>query len=249
MVGGMVGGMHSMVERGMGALSRMKTGIENMPGRFSGAVRSGLNNMKSQYRAGMASTIPPKPPEPYTGPTVLQLHPTQNNAARGARGELDHMSQTELSKLRGGPAAPTPGPSSPSNAAITPEGGGLAGASPLAMAAGMAAVGGVTSYATGGNFGQGALLGAAGGYGMMKAGMAGSALKGSQLKGSFLGKEMGGNLAKMTKGARTAGREFFGDTGNRRAAMLAGAGLSGMVFGGNRRSHKRGFNSRRGNGF
>jgi hypothetical protein len=121
--------------------------------------------------------------------------------------------------------------------------------SPLGTAVAMGAVGGGVSYMTGGNFGQGAALGAAGGYGIMKAGMAGSALKGGQLKRSFLGKEAGGNLAKMTKDARKAGREFFNDTGSRRAAMLAGSGLTGMVFGGNRRSHKRGFNSRRGNGF
>lgn len=150
-----------------------------------------------------------------------------------------------------GGGAATPGASLASNADVGGAGssGFLAGMSPLGTAVAMGAVGGGVSYMTGGNFMQGAALGAAGGYGMMKAGMAGSALTGKQLKGSFLGKEMGGNLAKMSKDARRAGRDFFADTGSRRAAMLAGSGLTGMVFGGNRRSHKRGFNSRRGNGF
>lgn len=114
------------------------------------------------------------------------------------------------------------------------------------MAAGMAAVGGVTSYATGGNFGQGALLGAAGGYGMVK--------------GIGMGAKYGAkNFAKGTMtgdASRKATAFMIGANGgsgsgvaNRRGAMLAGSALSGMVFGGNRRSHKRGFNSRRGNGF
>ena len=37
-------------------------------------------------------------------------------------------------------------------------------------------------------------------------------------------------------------------TAGRRAAMGAGAGLGGFMFGG-RRSHRRGFNARRGSGF
>lgn len=93
-------------------------------------------------------------------------------------------------------------------------------------------IGGVTSYATGGEFGQGAMAGTMGGL----------AIRGG---GHILNsnKQLAG---KMSEGLQSATSAFVD---NNRAAMLAGGGLTGFVFGGKRESKKRGFNSSRGNGF
>jgi hypothetical protein len=108
---------------------------------------------------------------------------------------------------------------------------GLAGE--LAFGAiGGGVVGGGVSYLSGGEFGQGAMVGAiagaglAGGYhGALKLGQAG----------------IEGFSPKIA--AATAN---FQDANIRRGAFLGGAMLAGGVFGGNR-SHRRGFNSSRGN--
>ena len=101
----------------------------------------------------------------------------------------------------------------------------------LGMSIGIgAATGGVGSYATGGNFGQGAVMGGlAGGVGygtMRKLGQAGVTGYSKQISNFMQGNE---NVAA------------------RRMAFGAGGMLAGGMFGGNR-SHKRGFNARRGNG-
>lgn len=117
---------------------------------------------------------------------------------------------------------------------------------PLGSALAMGAVGGITSYATGGNILQGATLGAGLGFG----GVMG--LKyGAEYASENLGQGMMKDAAMSTRaffagGGPNAGRASA--TGNTRAAMLAGAGLGGLIFGG-RRNHRRGFNSRRGNSF
>ena len=141
-------------------------------------------------------------------------------------------------------ATPTPGaPAVAANTSVS----GLGGAHPVAIAAGMAAVGGVTSYATGGNFMQGAVMGGVGGYAGVK-----GAMYGAKYASKNLGEGMGRDAARTTRAFFLGSKSFGGRSqgiANQRGAMLAGAGLSGMMFGGNRRSHKRGFNSRRGNGF
>lgn len=93
-------------------------------------------------------------------------------------------------------------------------------------------MGGAISYASGGEFSQGALAGTMGGL-AMRAG-------GHVLNSN---KELAG---KMSTGLQSATSAFVD---NNRQAMLAGAGLTGFVFGGKRESKKRGFNSSRGNGF
>lgn len=102
-----------------------------------------------------------------------------------------------------------------------------------AMAAGgLMAIGGVTSYATGGNAGQGAAAGLVGG-GMMYGGMRSAARLGQNGVRGFspkIANFMSGSENKMA----------------RRAMVGSGAALGGMMFGGNR-SHRRGFNSQRGN--
>jgi hypothetical protein len=106
--------------------------------------------------------------------------------------------------------------------ALTAGGGGL--------------VGGAVSYASGGEFGQGfaagATVGVMGGAGMglMRANQSAQAVE----SGFF------SSFNQVASGASTM---------QRRGAVLAGGGLSGMVFGGDRKSHRRGFNQSRGNRF
>jgi len=58
---------------------------------------------------------------------------------------------------------------------------------------------------------------------------------------------MAGKAAGATGGTRMGGMAVFsGLANNRKHATLAGAGLAGMTFGGDRRSHSRGFNGHRG---
>lgn len=108
-----------------------------------------------------------------------------------------------------------------------------------------AGVGGVTSYATGGEFGKGAVAGgmvAGGAYlGMSTMATNSKAINAAVAKGGegfgagVMGAMQGAN--QVIGGASVAGR---------RAALMGGAGLAGLTFGGNRRSHRRGFNQSRG---
>ena len=112
---------------------------------------------------------------------------------------------------------------------------------PMGTALAMGAIGAGVSYATGGEIGQGALAGGIGGA----IGMRAIRSMGSE---GMIGKQI---LASETLGASyiphaAAISEGMSSAGSRRAAMFAGAGLSGAIFGGNRRSHRRGFNSSRG---
>jgi hypothetical protein len=110
----------------------------------------------------------------------------------------------------------------------------MGGGATLLTAGAGGLVGGLASYATGGEFFQGAAAGSIIGAGGVAAGM--GIMNANR---SFLAKNAAGVndlVSSMT-------------TAQRRNAMFGGAGLSGMVFGGDRRSHKRGFNQSRGNTF
>jgi hypothetical protein len=93
------------------------------------------------------------------------------------------------------------------------------------------------SWLTGGGFWQGAFVGALGGH-------AGGAVwdQKAAIKNTVSGFGVGGKaparLSNVFKGV--------GESITRRSAGYLGAGLGGMIFGGNRRSHARGFNSTRG---
>ena len=111
-------------------------------------------------------------------------------------------------------------------------------------------IGGVTSYATGGEFMQGAAAGAMGGFAMRGLyGLAGSKAGGlNQMVASRA--ESGGALSGLAQGMMNSASAGTGmQTMAARHAMMSGAALGGMMFGGNRKSHKRGFNSHRGNTF
>ena len=110
----------------------------------------------------------------------------------------------------------------------------MGGGATLLTAGAGGLIGGVTSYATGGDFFQGAAAGSIIGAGGVAAGM--GIMNANR---SF--------LAKNAAGINDAVSSM--STSQRRNAMFAGAGLSGMVFGGDRRSHRRGFNQSRGNTF
>ena len=119
--------------------------------------------------------------------------------------------------------------------------GSVMGGAGMTVAGGL--IGGGTSYATGGEFGQGFVTGsmvAGGAYlgssaiGANKAALS-TAAKGEGFVGGAAAALSG--AGSMISGASTAAR---------RSAMLGGAGLGGAVFGGDRRSHRRGFNQSRG---
>lgn len=119
--------------------------------------------------------------------------------------------------------------------------GSVMGGAGMTVAGGI--IGGGTSYATGGEFGQGFVTGsmvAGGAYlgssaiGANKAALS-TAAKGEGFVGGAAAALSG--AGSMISGASTAAR---------RSAMLGGAGLGGAVFGGDRRSHRRGFNQSRG---
>ena len=222
--GGLLG--RAVAAAGGSALSAAGRGIKAIPG----AVKSGLNKMGDDFLEGLSSGLGMD--------DMFKNMKLTGDLGMGAMGGAP----------RAAAAGAAAGPSVAANTAIAGGGGGLlAGAHPVAIAAGMAAVGGVTSYATGGNFMQGAVMGGVGGYAGVRGVMAGAKYAGRNLE-----KGMARDAARTTRaflvGSKSFGGRAQGIT-NQRAAMLAGAGLSGMMFGGNRRSHKRGFNSRRGNGF
>lgn len=134
---------------------------------------------------------------------------------------------------------PPPPPSFGSSGSIT--GASSIGGAIFNVAAG-GFTGGMTSYTTGGSFTQGAIAGAAVGAGF------GAAAK-YQLPSranAFVAKQLG------QKGVTGYSKDIAGFTAGfenaavRRGAFGAGAALGGFVFGGDR-SHKRGFNGRRGN--
>jgi len=118
------------------------------------------------------------------------------------------------------------------------------------FAAGMGLAGGAASYITGGEFGQGALMGVAGGATIGR----GVGFLGSKINQSMISSGMKkhiqkagfvGNAASMLERAAPA----IGNS-DRRIAMLGGAGLVGMMGGGHRDNNKRrGFNAHRGNAF
>lgn len=107
---------------------------------------------------------------------------------------------------------------------------GVAQAGMVLMGGGIA--GGAASYATGGNFSQGFGAGA----------VAGGAMFAGSFSAAKLGQKGAGGYASKVSNFMS-GNE---NVNYRRAAFGGGAMLGGMMFGGNR-SHKRGFNSRRGN--
>lgn len=105
-----------------------------------------------------------------------------------------------------------------------------------------AAAGATTSYMTGGNIMQGGLMGAAGGAVMGMGGIRMLAQGGRGVAWQAAKRGVGnGFTSKLTQ--LTYGME---NPANRAYMFGAGGMLGGMMFGGNR-SHKRGFNSKRGN--
>jgi len=209
------------------------------------AIRAALHNTTQHRRRAFTPRQGTYPtanfPKDINPGHALTLHPTQSNMARGLRGEFDTVGGN---LVRGPATGATPG-ATPGAPAVASNAAGGGDWHPLATGAAMAGIGGTASWLTGGSFVQGAVMGGLGGFGAVKGAKWGAGLKDEQITGA-LGKEWGGSVASYTKGARTATREFLGDTSNRRMAMMGGAGLSGFIFGGNRRNHRRGFNSRRG---
>jgi len=137
-------------------------------------------------------------------------------------------------------ANPTPKSGAPTSAGAV--GGNSAGWATAGMIGGSALAGGVTSYATGGDFTQGAMMGGLGGAGMAIGVPKLAKLAKNNPKGwSALNNE--------TFSSSMSSIGNFSATSSGRAAMFAGGGLLGGAMFGGRRSHKRGFNQNRGNGF
>jgi len=158
-----------------------------------------------------ASAAAPPPPTPGASPKVKK-----NNTQPSNEPAVD-------SKVSSKEAAGIPGYQNM-----------MSGGTTLLTAGAGGLIGGAASYATGGEFFQGAAAGSIIGAGGVAAGM--GIMNANR---SFLAKNAAGVndiVSSMT-------------TAQRRNAMFGGAGLSGMIFGGDRRSHKRGFNQSRGNTF
>ena len=143
----------------------------------------------------------------------------------GPKGPLS-MPSPSIGRPSGGALVPTSSPKS--NSGFNRSFGHLSDA---AIGIGIGAMaGGTASYATGGNFGQGAFMGGiagGAGYGMMASKLGQKGVRGFSPK-----------LAGMMSGTE--------NVANRRMMMAGGGMLAGGMFGGNR-SHRRGFNARRGN--
>tara|TARA_Y100001973_G_scaffold39802_1_gene59618 strand:- start:11443 stop:12120 length:678 start_codon:yes stop_codon:yes gene_type:complete len=111
-------------------------------------------------------------------------------------------------------------------------------------------IGGTASYATGGEFWQGAAAGSMGGFAMRGAyrtAFQNSPGLNQMVKSAAEGE---GKFSKMAQGMMQSSQEGRGMmTLAGRHAMMAGAALGGMSFGGNRNNHRRGFNAHRGNTF
>lgn len=121
--------------------------------------------------------------------------------------------------------------------AVKGAGGGHGLAKAAAWGGVSALIGGTTSFLTGGSFVRGAAAGAVGGLLGHKA---------YNNRGAFgahfggVGKSLGIKIPEKAAAAFSVAKL------NRRSAMYAGAGLFGAIFGGDRRSHARGFNANRG---
>lgn len=129
-----------------------------------------------------------------------------------------------------------------------------AGAANIGLTGAAAVAGGATSYATGGEFTQGAVAGGMLGAGL---GMGGASMirQGIGSGGEAASKALKGygyDDAASNVGSFSSGMvDMLGSMttkDSRRAAFGAGAMLGGYTFGGDK-SHKRGFNSNRGNSF
>lgn len=112
-----------------------------------------------------------------------------------------------------------------------------------------ALIGGTASYATGGEFGAGALAGGSMAFG------ARAIHQSLQANSKFLSKGIqqaaGGEGMKAKAAQMVMNNQSSIQTVQQRHAMMAGAGLFGVVGGGerNRNNHRRGFNAHRGNAF
>jgi len=140
------------------------------------------------------------------------------------------------------PSRPAPA-SGPMADAVSEATSGALNAQGLGGMALMGLVGGGASAVTGGEFGQGAVMGMGVGYG------ARSLITTANVRG--LGKSIQSNEKLMANGyAESFGNWASGATMSARAAAFSGAGLGGFFLGGSRQpSHARGFNQHRGNGF
>jgi hypothetical protein len=122
----------------------------------------------------------------------------------------------------------------------------------IGSALGMGLIGGTTSYATGGEFGQGFAVGAAGGFaarGLKRAALNNQASPSGGLTMTKKFDNADGARGVMSSVLNSAGTGL--QTMKARNAMMGGAGLSGVMFGGQRegKSHSRGFNQSRGSRF
>ncbi len=231
--------------------------LGNMGWNRSGARMGPMGNMgwdRSGRRMGTSDGTTPVMAEWDPG-TAMIVHPTHSNAARAAtgtgftlpnrpRGEMIlHPTESNAAK------ATVSNTSAQNQAQFTPH---AVSSSGMMTALGVGAgglVGGIASYATGGEFGQGFAMGmggAIGGKALKRAAMNNMAQQGGlTMTKKYAG--MGG--AKETAASALNAAATSLQTARTRTTMMSGAGLAGAMFGGDRSSHSRGFNQSRGNRF
>ena len=152
------------------------------------------------------------------------------------------------------PPPPSPTPSSTNTPIGDPEGlfGGFSGVTQggLGSLVGGSVLGGITSYATGGEFGQGMAMGGMGAFGIrnLHRGLGANAGHLQKKASNFVGGTAGEGSFLQNRVHQMQNTASF-NTLSQRKSMYMGAGLMGIIGGGNRESKRRGFNSHRGNTF
>ena len=130
--------------------------------------------------------------------------------------------------------------------------GEMGGRGVFGAAIGMGIIGGTFSHMTGGEFGQGFVAGAAGGFaarGLKRMSLNNMADGGGlKMTKKFAGSSFSEGPTAVLKGTLNSAARSA-QTMNTSVAMMGGAALGGVMFGGNRNSHQRGFNQSRGNRF
>ena len=176
------------------------------------------------------------------------------SSTQGGGSPVDQaVKQADDAAAPAGAGAASPPTNQPINTA-DPDGlfGGYSGVTQGGMGSiiGGSVLGGITSYATGGEFGQGMAMGGMGSFAIrnLHRGLGANAATLQKRASDFVGDTAGQGSFMQNRVHQMQNTASF-NTLSQRKSMYAGAGLMGVIGGGNRDNHRRGFNSHRGNTF
>ncbi|MBM88226.1 MAG: hypothetical protein CMQ41_07580 [Gammaproteobacteria bacterium] len=176
------------------------------------------------------------------------------SSTQGGGSPVDQaVKQADDAAAPAGAGAASPPTNQPINTA-DPNGlfGGYSGVTQGGMGSiiGGSVLGGITSYATGGEFGQGMAMGGMGSFAIrnLHRGLGANAATLQKRASDFVGDTAGQGSFMQNRVHQMQNTASF-NTLSQRKSMYMGAGLMGVIGGGNRDNHRRGFNSHRGNTF